>query len=116
MSQKKVPEYKIVFAGGDGAAARGASNPAISYLQPRLCSTDLIESVAIWALNEPLDEERHVAPSLRGEPRRSHPGAAQGSGSDRWTTDKARDGNVPNCQGAVRISRLGVHFNTRVGE
>jgi hypothetical protein len=43
-------------------------------------------------------------------------GAAQGSGSDRWTTDKARDGNVPNCQGAVRLSRLGVHFNTTVGD
>ena len=50
LSQKKVPEYKIVFAGGDGAVARGASNPAISYLQPRLSSNDLIERVAMWAI------------------------------------------------------------------
>ena len=83
LSQKKVLEHKIVFAGGDGAAARGASNPAISYLQPRLSSNDLIERVAMWAIEMNLwTQARHVAPSLRGSPGAAIPKAAQGSGSD----------------------------------
>jgi hypothetical protein len=43
---------------------------------------------------------------LKGEPRRGYPGAARGSGSDRWMTDKARDRHVPNRQNALRISAL----------
>ena len=78
LSQKKVLEHKIVFAGGDGAAARGASNPAISYLQPRLSSNDLIERVAMWAIEMNL-WTRHdtLLPALGGAPAqlsRSGPG------------------------------------------
>jgi hypothetical protein len=87
-----------------------ASSP--SDPMDRLCSTDPIESVGIWAVEMNLWTRNDTPLPALGEPRRSHPGAAQGSGSDRWTTHKARDGNVPNCQGAVRISRLDVHFNT----
>jgi hypothetical protein len=69
LSQKKVPEYKIVFAGGDGAAARGASNPAISYLQPRLSSNDLIERVAIWTIEMNLWTRHDTSlPALGGSP------------------------------------------------